>query len=90
MRVFKNSYIFRMSAYVSAIVLSFWKNIMEVLYFAICPFQCIGLFCTRRVLGLSVSWNMRPSSVPTSMGLSVLSFHVNLSVERFVSFNMFF
>ena len=57
---------------------------MEVLYFAICPFQCIQLafFCARRVLGLSVPWNMGLSSVP--------SFHVNLSVERFVYFNMFF
>ena len=33
-------------------------------------------------MGLSVPWNMGLSSVP--------SFHVNLSVERFVYFNMFF
>ena len=48
------------------------------LFFAICPFQCIGLVCARTVLGLSVPRNMGPSvprnmgpSVPKSMGPSV-------------------
>ena len=54
------------------------------------PFSVLAFFCARRVLGLSVAWNMGLSSVPMSMGLSVPSFHVNLSVEQFVYFNMFF
>ena len=40
------------------------------LFFAICPFQCIGLVCARTVLGLSVPRNMGPS-VPRNMGPSV-------------------
>ena len=57
---------------------------MEVLgsFFAICPFLCIGHFCARKGLGLSVPRNMGPSvprnmgpSVPTSTGPSMPSFH---------------
>ena len=45
---------------------------MEVLvfFFAICPFLCIGHFCARKGLGLSVSRNMG-LSVPRNMGPSV-------------------
>ena len=72
-----------MRAYVFAIDLSFWKNV-EVLvsFFAICPFLCIGHFCARKGLGLSVPRNTGLSvlrnmgpSVPRNMGPYVPSFH---------------
>ncbi|KAK2549321.1 hypothetical protein P5673_030144 [Acropora cervicornis] len=44
---------------------------MEVLYSHICPYQCVGLFCVERFLGLPV---------PRNMGPSVPSFHRGPSV----------
>ena len=63
-----------MRAYVSQLICHLKEYGGSSLFFAIYPFQCIGLLCVRTVLGLSVPRNMG-LSVPTSMGPSVPSFH---------------
>ena len=53
---------------------------MEVLFFAIRPFQCIGLFCARKVLGLSVARNMG-QSVPSKVSNSLCLFNMFLKLQ---------
>ena len=56
---------------------------VEVLCFAICSFQCIGLLCARGVLELSVLWNIAVYSIDWAQktaGLYKISNHPLVSL----------